>query len=238
MRKRASGVSKTSTASSRKSNFPEDEVAKPKFTESEEVGGVNTSSPEHSRKGRRKEATVTPSSIATASSSWAPVKLPPQLMGFVCERDMDKYAQEMGLKKLTLEDLCSHSNLNNSYVGGQVLSHFSRNYGHFGIYVQDESAAQPSQSKHLLINFEVPLAMQLPSLSSDAKVFVHRACVTEDERTCSQDHNKCLLVSGQEARVWIVHKDVNDPVFFSRAPCGKRWWKRSKKTRERLQAKW
>jgi len=239
-RKRANGVPKSSTASSKRPNSTEDDVAKQQsLAESKEVGGVDSrENGTKERKGKRKEPTVTPPSVATTSSSWAPVKLPPQLVGFVSERDMDKHAQEQGLKKLTLEDLCNHSNLNDSYVGGQVLSSFSVSYGHLGIYVQDESASQPSQSKHLLINFEAPLATQLPSLGSDAKVFVHRASVAEDEGSYSQDHSKCLLVSGTEASVWIVHKDVNNPVFFSRTSCGKRWWKRNMKTRERLQSKW
>ena len=236
-RRAANGMSNAATSSTR---APENKAQKRNLTDSEGTSNSGgTSDPDSCFKGRkRKRKTANVTSIATTSSR-APETESSQIVGFVSVEELDKFAQQMGLKKLTLDDLYNYDNLNDAYVGGQVLSQFSTGYGHLGIFIQDESPSQPSQSKHLMITVNDPLAEEMPSLGFDAKLFIHKADIMVDDTSAySQDHGKCLVVTGKEARLWIVHKDVRDPMFFSRTSCGKRWWKRTKKRREKMQSKW
>lgn len=196
------------------------------------------------RKNRKKPAAsvgkVTTTSPEGSDKSLQEQPGRPQVMGFVSEQELSKFAHDMGLKRLMLIDLFQQSDLDNSYCGGQIISYCSASYsqGHdLSVFIQDESTTQASQSKQLLVTISEELAEGM-SLRSDAKIFVHNALVTDDPQAVSQDHSKCLLVNGSDARVWIVHKDVHNPVFFSHASCGKKWWRKTKQRRERIKSKW
>ena len=173
----------------------------------------------------------------------------PQVVGFASEQELSKYARGIGLTRLSLTDLYQQSNLDTSYCGGQVIGHFSNSYsqGHeLGVFIEDESATEGSQSEHLVVTISDELAEGMPRLSSDAMMFVHKAIVKDsDGQTCSQDpqafsqdHGKCLWVGGSEARVWIVHKDVHRLMQSTQRSCRKRWWKKTKERREKIKSKW
>ena len=164
-----------------------------------------------------------------------------QVMGFVSEQELSKYAHNMGLKRLMLTELEQQSDLDSKYCGGQIISYFSSSYSQgndLSVFIHDESTTQASQAKHLMVTISEELAEGM-SLRSDAKLFVHNALVKDDPQSVSQDHGKCLLVCGSEDRVWIVHKAIHDTMFFSRtSSCGKRWWRKTKQRRERTKSKW
>lgn len=164
----------------------------------------------------------------------------PQIQGFVSQQELARYARSLKLKRIMLADLREQSDLEKAYVGGQVMGHYSKSYsqGHdLNIFIQDESTTQGSQPKHLKVSICGELAGKMPALRDDAKLFVCNAVVKEDSCDFSQDHGKCLLMEGAEARVWIVHKDVQKDHFFSET-CGKRWWSKTKQNREKIQMMW
>ena len=164
-----------------------------------------------------------------------------QISGFVSEQELAKYARTLGLKRIMLADLKQQSDLNGSYVGGQVMSHCSSSYsqGHeLSIFIQDESTTRASQFKHLRINICREVAEKIPTLRDDAKIFLHKAVVVEDSCDFSQDLGKCLLVKEDDTQVWIVHKDAHDPLFLSHTSCGKKWWKKTKQMRDKIKSKW
>lgn len=188
---------------------------------------------------RRKKKVVDAASKATSDPIPDEEEEPsPRLRGFVTEEEMDTYARNLRLKRLSLDDLNHCNSLNDCYTGGQVLSHCSTSYGNLDIFVQDETAPELSQSKHLKISFSDPLAASIPSLDGNAKLFVHKASIEIEKTDFSQDHTKCLVVEDSESKVWIVHKDIRNPTFFSRTSCGKNWWKRTSQRRKKLQCKW
>lgn len=209
-------------------------------------GSSDPSDSDYSPSGGRSKKKAAGSACTTTTSEGSVGSLhqqldTPQIMGFVSEQELAKFARGMGLKRLMLTDLYQQNDLSTSYCGGQVISHFSSSYsqGHdLGVFIQDESTTQGSQSKHLMVTISEDLAEGVPSLGSDAKLFVHKALVKDDPQAFSQDHGKCLLVEGNEAKVWIVHRNVREPMFFSRTSCGKKWWRKTKTRREKIKSKW
>ena len=163
-----------------------------------------------------------------------------QIKGFLSQQELAKYARTLGLKRVMLADLQQQSDLENRYVGGQVMGHYSLSFsqGHdLAIFIQDKTTTHGSQPKHLKVTICNELAENMPTLREDAKLFLYKAVVKEDSRDFSQDHGKCLLVESPDAQVWIVHRDVQKPYFFTET-CGKKWWSRTKKKREQMKSMW
>ena len=164
-----------------------------------------------------------------------------QIQGFISQQELAKHAISLGLKRVMLADLHQQSDLNGGYTGGQVMGHCSLplSQGHdLNIFIQDESTTEGSQSKHLKVTICEELAEKMPVLRDDAKLFLYNPLVKEDDIEVSQDHGKCLLVNSAETKIWIVHKDVRKPSFFSEKSCGKKWWGKTRKRREKIQAMW
>lgn len=164
-----------------------------------------------------------------------------QIKGFISQQELAKYAISLGLKRVMLADLHQQSDLQKGYIGGQVMGHCSLplSQGHdLNIFIQDESTTEGSQSKHLKVTICQEVAEKMPVLRDDAKLFLYKPLVREDDIEVSQDHGKCLLVDKKETKVWIVHKDARKPSFFSEKSCGKKWWGRTKKRREKIKAMW
>ncbi len=164
-----------------------------------------------------------------------------QVMAFVSEQELAKYARPLGIRRLMLADLCQQSDLEGRYVGGQVISTCSMPYsqGHdLSIFIQDESTTHNSQYKHLKVTISDKIGENMPSLRDDAKLFLHKAEVVDNATNdFSQDHAKCLVVDGEEVRVWIVHRDARESRFFTQTSCGKKWWKKTKKKRVEMELK-
>lgn len=165
-----------------------------------------------------------------------------QIKGFVSQQELAKHAITLGLKRVMLADLHQQSDLTGGYIGGQVMGHCSTpsasGQGHdLHVFIQDESTTEGSQSKHLKVIICNDMAEKMPVLD-DAKLFLYKPTVQDDIIEVSQDHGKSLLVDGIETHVWIVHKNVRKPSFFSEKSCGKKWWGRTKKRREKIQAMW
>ena len=192
-------------------------------------------------------ATATATSTTTTTISTTQAQGPDfhprpeeHIQGFTSQQELAKHAISLGLKRVLLADLHQQSDLQNGYIGGQVMGHCSLplSQGHdLNIFIQDESTTEGSQSKHLRVTIQDQLAEKLPVLREDAKLFLYRPEVKDDAIEVSQDHGKCLVV-GTETLVWIVHRDVRKPHFFSEKSCGKKWWGRTKKRRKKMQAMW
>lgn len=164
-----------------------------------------------------------------------------QIKGFVSQQELMKHARAMGIKRVMLADLQQQSDLDNKFVGGQVMGHYSLSYsqGHeLSIFIQDESTTQGSQHKHLRVTICEELAEYIPVLRDDAKLFLYKALVKDDSHDFSQDHGKCLNVDKPDAQIWIVHRDVRKPHFFSQASCKKKWWNKTKQKREAMKLEW
>jgi hypothetical protein len=167
---------------------------------------------------------------------------PQQVLGFVSQQELAKYARGLKIKRVMLADLKEQSDLDGGYIGGQVMGHFFKSYsqGHdLAVFIQDESTTQGSQHKHLMVSITDGLASEMPTLRDDAKLFLYNAVVKEDSSDFSQDHGKCLVMDRPDAQVWIVHKDVKKEEFFKRSgTCGKKWWAKTKQNRENIRAMW
>lgn len=170
-----------------------------------------------------------------------PLQPDQQIRGFISQQELAKHAISLGLKRVMLADLHQQSDLIGGYTGGQVMGHCSLplSQGHdLNIFIQDESTTEGSQSKHLKVMICEALAEKMPVLRDNAKLFLYKPLVKDDAIEVSQDHGKCLLVDSAEASIWIVHKDAHKPSFFSEKSCGKKWWGRTRKRREKVQAMW
>lgn len=164
-----------------------------------------------------------------------------QISGFASQQELAKHARSLGLKRLMLANLDQQSDLDKAYVGGEIVAHCSLPFsqGHdLSVFIQDNSIAQGSHVRHLRVTVREELAAKMPILRDDAKLFVYKALVQDETVNFSQDHGKCLLMEGPEAQVWIVHRDVNKPNFFSETSCGKKWWMKTKQKREKVQSLW
>lgn len=179
-----------------------------------------------------------PATTTTTAQGSDPHLLPEeQIQGFTSQQELAKHAISLGLKRVLLADLHQQSDLEGGYVGGQVMGHCSFSPHDLHIFIQDESTTEGSQSKHLRIMIEGQLTEMMPVLRDDAKLFLYRPEVKDDTIEVSQDHGKCLVV-GADTLVWIVHKDVQKPHFFSDKSCSKKWWGRTRKRRKKMQAMW
>lgn len=158
--------------------------------------------------------------------------------GFVSMEELERHADSLGIRRILLANLCQDTDLDTAYVGGKVMAHYSQGKDELGFFIQDESTTDGSQPKHLRVSISREIAEKVPKVGDDARLFFHKVTAQDEERLeFSQDHKKFLLVSGTEARIWIVHKDVQDPKFFSlTSSCGKRWWERTRKKREVFQS--
>lgn len=168
-------------------------------------------------------------------------QLDQQIMGFVSQQELAKHARALDIKRVMLADLKEQSDLDRGYVGGQVLGHHFKSYSQshdLVVFIQDESTTQGSQPKHLMVTISDGLASDMPALIDGAKLFLHKAMVKDDSCEFSQDHGKCLLVGGEDVRVWIVHRDARRPDFFKSSTCGKKWWAKTKQTREKIKSMW
>lgn len=161
------------------------------------------------------------------------------ILGFVSQQELAKHARALKLKRVMLADLKEQSDLNRGYIGGQVMGHHFKSFSQchdLVVFIQDESTSLGSQPKHLMVTIGGSLASDMPTLRDDAKLFLYNAVVKEDTCDFSQDHGKCLLVEGEDVQVWIVHKDVRRADFFKSGTCGKKWWAKTKQTREKLRS--
>lgn len=207
----------------------------------------DTDSDSASHKGRKKAVATSssPPPATTAQQEFehldGTTEVSHQVMGFVSLQELAKYTRGLNIKRVMLADLKEQCDLDRGYVGGQVMGHFSKSYsqGHdLTVFIQDESTTQGSQHKHLMVTIVDVLASEMPNLKDDAKLFLYNAVVKEDSCDFSQDHGKCLLMDRADARVWIVHRDINKEDFFKSNTCGKKWWAKTKQSREKIRAMW
>ena len=213
---------------------PKKRKTRKNFLSDNESGGPSDSDSQRTRVGKR-------STSKDANEKTNPFQPDKQIIGFVSEQELEKYALAKGIKKIMLIDLYQQNDLSDCYVGGQVIGHYATPYsqGHeLCIFIHDESISSASQFKHLTVTISERLAEKIPSLGEDSKLFLYKALVRDDSRNFSQDFGKCLLVDNDEAQVWIVHKNVCDPYFFSLTSCGKKWWKKTKQRREKMKSMW
>ena len=180
------------------------------------LASVREMPPKNGRSRKRKRAdSVHNLTVTTSARCLQQHPDKPQAMGFVSEQELSKYAHNMGLKRLMLTELEQQSDLDPKCCGGQIISYFSLSYSQshdLSVFIHDESTIQASQAKQLMVTISKELAEGM-NLRSDAKLFVHNALVKDDPQSVSQDHAKCLLVCGSEARIWIVHNDIHDTMF-------------------------
>ncbi len=209
-------------------------------------GGPSDSDARKDTAKRQGEAAAAPLPPATTSSSSSSTTTTQdnqpeqQIKGFISQQELAKHAITLGLKRVMLADLHQQSDLTGGYIGGQVMGHCSLplNQGHdLHVFIQDESTTEGSQSKHLKVIIRDELAEKMPILD-DAKLFLYKPMVQDDAIEVSQDHGKSLLVNGTKTHIWIVHKNARKPSFFSEKSCGRKWWGRTKRRREKIQAMW
>jgi len=164
-----------------------------------------------------------------------------RVKGFPSQQALARHASSLGIKRVMLADLQQQSDLDEGFVGGAVMAHCSLPYsqGHdLAVFVQDESTSQSTQTKHLRVTISAGLAECMPVLRDNVKIFLYRAEVRDETGDLSQDHGKCLFVEGPDAEVWVVHRDVSKPGFFSEKSCGRKWWTRTKEMRDKMKALW
>lgn len=207
------------------------------------VPDEDTDSDSAAQKGRKKAVATSPPLATTAQHEHldGAAEVPQQIMGFVSQQELAKYARGLHIKRVMLADLKEQSDLDRGYVGGQVMGHYSKSYsqGHdLTVFIQDESTTLGSQHKHLMVTITDRLASEMPTLRDDAKLFLYNAVVKEDSCDFSQDHGKCLLMDRADAQIWIVHRDVNKEDFFKTSTCGKKWWTKTKQSREKIKTMW
>ena len=157
-----------------------------------------------------------------------------QVMYFSSVSELSEYAETLNVKRIMLSDLQDQSDLESCYVGGNVISQldFSSSQSDFtNIFIQDESTSENSSNfKNLLVEIDMDIvrAYKIPPLIKNHKIFVHKANLTDDVVELSQDIGKRIVVSGTEARVWVVHEHAHTDKFFQ-TTFGKKFWKKRKK---------
>ena len=159
-----------------------------------------------------------------------------QIKAFRTEAELISYASGLKLTRTLIKDLNAQSEINEWYVGGWVVGSYASSYsqGHIlSIFVRDESTSDHLEdAKQLMICIDGNIAEELPSmLSSEYKLFIHRGKVSPHIPQYSQDLSNCLLVSGEEPRVWIVHKNANKDGFLQQRSCKSAWYEKQKRRR-------
>ena len=160
----------------------------------------------------------------------------PQIKAFKTEDQLNSHALALKLTRIMIKDLEAQSDLSKGYVGGWVVGSYASSYsqGHvLSIFVRDESTSDRLQdAKQLMICIDGNIGEELPSMmSSEYKLFIHQGKISPHIPQYSQDLSKCLLVSGDEPKLWIVHKNANKEGFLQQRACKSGWYQKQKRRR-------
>ena len=136
-----------------------------------------------------------------------------QVIAFTSEEELQPLVDYLGVRKVALAEISPGLNLENAYVGGEVVADSRVDFSEGAIEMVICDDSMQSLDKHITCYLRGEITTLLPRdclSNSKSKIYFNRVSVGRMFMEYSQDFERCINIQedDREARIWIVHQNA------------------------------